>query len=756
MNQVDLLLVAKRVSRLICLYFSDGLMLFSPIQSNLIQFNPVQRNGILMSKRAIIKPLTSIPLLMCALTACVGGGDKALSSSSDFAASSSAAVVSSGVSVSSSLQASSIASVSSAAPSAISLKLQADVNRDGLLNAQDDDAAKQASLGVIVLPNIDDDGLRCGDFEERFDGYLRENNAYIRCNDAADEVSNGEQDIADLTRIKIMAIPGLLGSATVKASISHKTLSNMTDKFRILAQRGNQFVDIQKQALTVADVKAGIDLAVEAKDVLRNPTEWDGTGTLTVELAVGNDIYTDDMPLVVAPIITQHDGARVSEVIIATRDYGNNPGPITQELTYKNIDLQFMADLTNITQDFVNELVHLKDAEGDRWAQDLFEPAFVAKPTADGVQLIRIALRSANQTSYLPDWKVLPRFQNMSDKDILDELNALSDDDYYALYDQAVDSPDNTLVFREAGAALYSELRGADMGVVQIEKQYMDNLPKEVEDTFNSTGNFTTSPPQAIAGANYPRGRMIYGATPNPRFITLLEAQGLQPTINLPTQWLEVGHVDEVISFLPSTINPRGWVVAIADPNLAEEVIRNAQQRSSGSTMVLPNRVSLNSDENKPNIIHERTISALLSDQRVTLAKEIANENIAKIITILKRELALNDDDFVRVPVMFTLPGDVALPAPNASSNNAYLVSSYFPNAVNGLYLGNYQFVAPMQFGPVIQGEDAMQTAVQNVLAPHGVDVRWINDFNYAHLGVGNVHCVTNSFRDLTDVSQWW
>jgi protein-arginine deiminase len=75
---------------------------------------------------------------------------------------------------------------------------------------------------------------------------------------------------------------------------------------------------------------------------------------------------------------------------------------------------------------------------------------------------------------------------------------------------------------------------------------------------------------------------------------------------------------------------------------------------------------------------------------------------------------------------------------------------------VNGLSLTEHQFAAPDPHGPRSNGRDVFRQATERALVRNGVQVHWVEDFFWAHLRGGEVHCATNAFRDTRGATPWW
>lgn len=115
--------------------------------------------------------------------------------------------------------------------------------------------------------------------------------------------------------------------------------------------------------------------------------------------------------------------------------------------------------------------------------------------------------------------------------------------------------------------------------------------------TFDSGGNIECTPPvRASNGTTYPFGRVYYGpGGGSERFDAVtaefFNAQVVQAPIRIDTNWLSVGHVDEMMSFIPrrtvpvipSTITPnpyKRWKLVIANPRLAYQILDVAHGRN--------------------------------------------------------------------------------------------------------------------------------------------------------------------------------
>ena len=236
-------------------------------------------------------------------------------------------------------------------------------------------------------------------------------------------------------------------------------------------------------------------------------------------------------------------------------------------------------------------------------------------------------------------------------------------------------------------------------------------------------GNLEVSPPFP----GYPWGRIIYGYNPegppeaslNPEIVAMLEAQKLQsPAFHVDTGWLLIKHVDEMVSFLPSKNPERTFCVMVVCPEAMIALLKRWEDEGLGETPVL--------ERFQP----DATIKSILSSEKLIQHNlYLQRERIEPNIELLKAELKLLDQDFIRIPALFTENG-----------------SSLFPNMVNSAVLNEYLLIADPD-GPVIDGVDALQEEVRKLLSGVPIKPFFLDDTQY-HKWSGNVHCATNIQRE--------
>ncbi|WP_165555974.1 protein-arginine deiminase family protein [Kribbella pittospori] len=561
-------------------------------------------------------------------------------------------------------------------------QLTADVNRDGLLTRADD-AGEETwtdTRGAIFLPNLDDDQRRCtvdpADLEKPGRAV---DEKLAACNDGADDRINGARDAADLAPLRVDAQRNLSGAATASITIAP------AGKARVFANGR------ATNTLTAAELRRGVRLALEGRDIVRDPARWDGKITVTLTVTDRDRTSTDTVRMRVAPLMFQND-LQPAETVLAGQPT-DGPGWWDGNLPYPDgVPGEWQPFATSLRKATASTAAQLRFVEGtpkgwkDMWLQDTFEPATASMPAVGGPHTIRILIRSGNV------WEV-----------------------------GGVDTP------RPAGRLLYRDLRGPDVGIVQ---ELSKTASPGLDDLLNTGGNLESLPPYD----GYPHGRIVYGSGerhPDPGFITMVTSQGYQPPVVIDTSWLIVGHADETTHVVRAN-NERGWTLAVADPRLAVKLLRDVQRQGGGGQRLFADTNS----PSKPTV--DQVLSTGLADN------EAAAEHIDEQLKILLKATGLRADELVRLPVMFErVPG-------------FGLLRAMTPGLVNGLSLTDRQFAAPDPHGPKLGGRDVFRHATEQALGQNGVRVRWVEDFFWAHLGGGEVHCSTNALRDTSRATPWW
>ncbi|NTX34106.1 protein-arginine deiminase [Myxococcus sp. CA033] len=572
------------------------------------------------------------------------------------------------------------------APFEPNVNLLADVNRDGVVDAEDEagEDAWTADRGAIFLANIDDDQELCA---FSMSSSILSDDALAACNDARDSEVNGDEDLLDLARLRVERWADAPGYAVGSISVTGPA----SDKVRLFKQIDGEFVSFRIAnvlPLSAKNLREGVNIAIEANDIARDPAEWDGYADVVLSIYHVDrpqERFQDTVRLRVAPVVMFHHLTPVRNVYVSRLDIEDSS--------------RFRGDLGRALAESGEPTAFSEFAVEDLWAQDYFEPAYMSMPRLEGggaQHVIQVNYRSANV-----NWG-------------------------------ATKAP-----LREAGRIVYW-LRGRNQAAVQ---QYQTGMSSESQ-TLNSLGNTEVIPPYEKDGVKYPLGRLLRGRgpdsepdfQPDPSFTKMLEAQAVQPPVYLDTSWLAVAHVDETLSFLPAD-TPRGWIALVADPAQARRMLQNAQAQGHGEAKLF---TGMRWPYDRP---AEATVSELLNHAGVMDANARAALEIDEQLLILREATGLTDDEIVRVPFLFQN-------APNGAT-------ALQPGTVNLLSVSRSLVIAPDPHGLVIDGKDIFKVQLEEALAPHGIRVHWTDTWDLYHLGGGEVHCATNSAREVPS-TKWW
>jgi len=569
--------------------------------------------------------------------------------------------------------------------------LRADNNRNGTIDLDDptEDEGEDtwdAKHGAIFLANIDDD-LRACDAKGVIDSEV------AKCNDAANEVIDGESDLLDLAPLKTgpwAEVPeGARGTFEIgEAGAPYIRIFKKTPDGLIA-------IDPATEVLTSADIAAGVELAIEGKDVVRDTAVWDGFVDITFRVVFdgvpqGRPAFdvTDKVRMRVAPVLLQHHVSRAEKVFTT-----NVPAEGANA---------FRADVTRAvtaakTKDGMEALTV---PEYDPWTQDFFETGFMSMPAPGGGQhVIRVAIRSSN--IYKPG--------------------------------------DSRYPLRSGGRVVWTKLRGPDVAGLQ---EY-DPRSKQDMDSLNSFGNTETIPPFEHAGKKWPLGRIVRGGTPtfypDKALAKLFAGQGVQDPLLIDTSWLLVGHIDESISFVTAPKpSARSFLVLANDARMAKKLLEDAKAAGQGATKMFAGKFWLEESGETP---AETTIDQVLGSADVMAASAEAAVETDAQLEVLATETGLTNEEIVPIPFLhFKIYGGSV---------------AYQPGIVNALVLDATHLAAPEPHGPMIEGKDPFKTSVETSLAVHGIQVSWVEDWDGYHRNLGEVHCGSNVFREIP-TAKWW
>ncbi|GJC77444.1 protein-arginine deiminase type-3 [Colletotrichum liriopes] len=460
------------------------------------------------------------------------------------------------------------------------------------------------------------------------------------------------------------------------------------------------------------------------KDLRGNPLSnhelaacHDASGHLLLEPGLVAPLKT--VPVDVADDAFAHIYATPDAASESVRLFVNDfPARAGETASWRLVDPEFIFNATQLKAGIalgIDGREFVKDAsKWDGKVKDFLEPAYASMPGPDGPISIRIMLRSPQST-------------------------------------------------RTGGRQIFEQLRGKGVGGFQptVGRRGFGHLE------INSFGNLETIPPYTSkSGIKYPAGRIIQGKHfekyPAKAMTAFLEGQELQKPLMLETGWLAIGHVDEFVQFLPSNKTGLGFTIAIADTKSALEVLKNASTTGHGGVRAISfngsvdNAFTVNPEE------LATTIDQLLANTTFHEVNDYVQKHIDMNLETLLAEIPLAREHVVRVPVLFKSMNafdgfgrsDDGLPSHlDAVMKDEWLVLSFSPAAINGIVLGQH-YLSPKTWGPVVEGVDLFERAVREAYGRAGMDVGFVDDFLSHHVGGGEIHCGSNTFREAN--VKWW
>lgn len=323
-------------------------------------------------------------------------------------------------------------------------------------------------------------------------------------------------------------------------------------------------------------------------------------------------------------------------------------------------------------------------------------------------------------------------YLNRGDRWMQDELEFGYIDAPYHSFPVVLDSPRD----KALNDFPYHVLLGPDFG-------YVTRVPhrKDVS-SLDSFGNLEVSPPVTVNGKDYPLGRIIIGVafptTSNGRNMTkvvqdFLWAQAVQEPIALYSDWLLVGHVDEFMTFVPAQ-DRKGFRLLLASPDAAYKLFRNLQNDGHGKSRLfedIPDEVPITVDE-------------ILADKKLQDENNYVQNCIDWNRDVLKKELGLDDEDIIDLPILFKL----------VEEDGQYRALAYYPDMVNMIVLGKNLGI-PKPFGPKVNGRCALEEEMVTLMGNLGLTCAFIDDFGSYHKLLGEVHCGSNVRRAPFEF-KWW
>jgi protein-arginine deiminase len=309
----------------------------------------------------------------------------------------------------------------------------------------------------------------------------------------------------------------------------------------------------------------------------------------------------------------------------------------------------------------------------------------------------------------------------------------------------------------EFGTATAPGGRRLDVVLDSIRDRGLDDFPEEAlvgpgsiartwgqsfsATTFDSFGNLEATPPVTAGGVSYPFGRIYYGRKGidglDGVLASFLKAQKVQAPIELDTTWLCVGHVDEIISFVPDKSSAKGFKMLFSDVRSALAILGTLPANRALPQYQFDHGYA--------------TVGQLRGDANlIAMNEDIQSDHLDPIKQQLKTALGLTDSDIILVPSLFErlsgcragemvamIPGMVNLIVANPAGENGKL---FVPDPFFRSNLSD-------------QSSDPFISAFAASM-PEDLELHFVDNWDVYHVNLGEVHCGTNVIR--TPNASWW
>ncbi|XP_008046441.1 protein-arginine deiminase type-6, partial [Carlito syrichta] len=204
--------------------------------------------------------------------------------------------------------------------------------------------------------------------------------------------------------------------------------------------------------------------------------------------------------------------------------------------------------------------------------------------------------------------------------------------------------------------------------------------------SMDSIGNLMVSPPVKAQEKEYPLGRVLIGSSFYPSaegramsktLQDFLRAQQVQAPVELYSDWLMTGHVDEFMCFIPvdNTSEGKGFRLLLASPSSCYQLFQEKQKEGHGNALLFD---EVRTDQLLSNGREAKTINQLLADESLRKQNAYVEKCLRLNRDTLKVELGLAEEDIVDIPQLFCLEQLTNVPSDQRAQRP--FARPYFPD----------------------------------------------------------------------------
>nr|AAV85441.1 egg and embryo abundant-peptidyl arginine deiminase-like protein [Canis lupus familiaris] len=279
--------------------------------------------------------------------------------------------------------------------------------------------------------------------------------------------------------------------------------------------------------------------------------------------------------------------------------------------------------------------------------------------------------------------------------------------------------------------------------------------------SMDSIGNLMVSPPVKVEGKEYPLGRILIGSCFYPSkegrdmskaLRDFLYAQRVQAPVELFSDWLMVGHMDEFMCFIPTpdkSEGEKGFRLLLASPSSCHRLFEEKQKEGYGDMALFE---EVREDQLLSNGRQANTINQLLADKNMRKQNDYVEKCINLNRDILKKELGLVERDIIDIPQLFCL--EQLTNVPSSEQTGKFFARPYFPDLLQMIVMGKNLGI-PKPFGPQIKGTCCLEEKICQLLEPLGFKCTFIDDFDCYLTEIGDF-CACANIRRVPFAFKWW